>query len=310
MNDIVETESDPEDLFELIELLGEGNYGQVFKALYKQTGSTVAIKIVPVSTDIESLRKEISILKQCKSPYIVQYFGSYLKESDLWLVMEYCNAGSVSDLIQITKRTLTELEIASICHAVLKGLEYLHDTKKIHRDIKAGNILLDHLGNAKLADFGVSAQLINTYSKKNTLTGTPYWMSPEVLAHSNYNKKTDIWSLGITAIEMAEGLPPYHHLHFMRAMLVIQTKPAKGLTQPEKWSPEFNKFVSRCLTVDLRMRPSAKELLLDPFIAKSRGPILLSELVANSMEAIEDFRKGVAEEEEEDNAEVEVNEGM
>ena len=140
--------------------------------------------------------------------------------------MEYCNPGSVSDIIKITKRTLNETEIASICQAVLRGLEYLHDTKKIHRDIKAGNILLDHLGNAKLADFGVSAQLINTYSKKNTLTGTPYWMSPEVLSNSEYNKKTDIWSLGITAIEMAEGDPPYAHINYMRAMFVIQKKPA------------------------------------------------------------------------------------
>jgi serine/threonine protein kinase len=103
------------------------------------------------------LKKEINILKQCKCPHIVQYYGSYIKDNDLWLILEYCNAGSVADLIKITGRTLTETEIASICHAVLKGLEYLHDTKKIHRDIKAGNILLDHLGSAKLADFGVSA---------------------------------------------------------------------------------------------------------------------------------------------------------
>ena len=135
--------------------------------------------------------------------------------------MEYCNAGSVADVIKITGRTLNEVEIASICHAVLRGLEYLHDTKKIHRDVKADNILLDHLGNAKLADFGVSAQLINTYSKKKTLTGTPYWMSPEVLAQSDYNKKADIWSLGITAIEMAEGDPPYSHIYYLRAMFVI-----------------------------------------------------------------------------------------
>ena len=138
--------------------------------------------------------------------------------------------------MKITKRTLNELEIASICQFVLKGLEYLHDTKKIHRDIKAGNILLDDKGNAKLADFGVSATLINTYSKKKTLTWTPYWMSPEVLSNSEYNKKTDIWSLGITAIEMAEGNPPYAHINYMRAMFVIQKKPAQSLTQPEKWS--------------------------------------------------------------------------
>jgi serine/threonine kinase 4 len=156
----------------------------------------------------------------------VRYFGSYLKDNDLWLIIEYCNAGSVADLIKSTNRTLNEFEIASILYAVLKGLEYLHDTKKIHRDIKAGNILLDNRGNAKLADFGVSAQLQHTYDKKGTLTGTPYWMSPEVLSNSEYNKKTDIWSLGITAIEMAEGEPPYSHINYVRAMFVIQKKPA------------------------------------------------------------------------------------
>ncbi len=141
----------------MLEILGEGSFGEVYKALHKETGNIVAVKKIPVSQDHESLKKEIQILKKCKSPYIVQYYGSYMKDNDLWLILEYCNPGSVADLIKITKKTLSETEIASICHAVLKGLEYLHDTKKIHRDIKAGNILLDHLGNAKLTDFGVSA---------------------------------------------------------------------------------------------------------------------------------------------------------
>ena len=230
MRDIVGSDQDPEEHFMMLEQLGEGNYGQVYKAYHKVSGNIVAIKVVPISSDIESLRKEIAILKQCKCPHIVRYFGSYLKDDHLWLVLEYCNAGSVSDLIKSTGRTLTEIEISSVLQAVLKGLEYLHDTKKIHRDIKAGNILLDNRGNAKLADFGVSAQLLNTYDKKGTLTGTPYWMSPEVLSDSEYNKKTDIWSLGITAIEMAEGEPPYSHINYMRAMFVIQKNPATGLT--------------------------------------------------------------------------------
>jgi serine/threonine protein kinase len=208
----------------MLELLGEGNFGLVYKAYHKQSGNIVAIKVVPISSDIESLKKEIAILRECKCPHIVRYFGSYLKKStgELWLILEYCNAGSVADLIKSTGKTLNEYEISSICHAVLKGLEYLHDTKKIHRDVKAGNILLDNRGNAKLADFGVSAQLQHTYDKRGTVTGTPYWMSPEVLSNSGeYNKKTDIWSLGITAIEMAEGEPPYSHINYMRAMFVI-----------------------------------------------------------------------------------------
>lgn len=275
----------------MLEQLGEGNFGSVYKAYHKESGNIVAIKVVPITSDIDSLRKEICILKQCKCPHIVRYFGSYLKDNDLWLILEYCNAGSVSDLIKSTNRTLNEFEIASILHAVLKGLEYLHDTKKIHRDIKAGNILLDNRGNAKLADFGVSAQLQQTYDKTGTLTGTPYWMSPEVLSNSEYNKKTDIWSLGITAIEMAEGEPPYSHINYVRAMFVIQKKPAQQLTMPEKWSKEFNNFIGRCLTVDPKRRPTAKELLFDPFILmKNKGPALLSELVTRSLEDIEQFR--------------------
>jgi serine/threonine protein kinase len=137
------------------------------------------------------------------------------------LVLEFCNGGSVHDIIKMTNRTLTEEQIAAVCFAALKGLEYLHDANMIHRDIKAGNILLDNSGNAKLADFGVSAQLLNTYSKKQTMAGTPHWMSPEVLTKSEYNKKIDIWSLGITAIEMAEGDPPYSNVNYIKAMLLI-----------------------------------------------------------------------------------------
>ena len=147
--------------------------------------------------------------------------------------MEYCAAGSVIDLIKITKKRLNEHEIASILFYALKGIEYLHDNKKIHRDIKAGNILLDHRGNAKLADFGVSAQLIHSNGLKDTFIGTPFWMSPEVISRSKYNKKTDIWSLGITAIELAEGQPPYSHIHPVRAMFVIKNNPPKGLSKPD-----------------------------------------------------------------------------
>jgi serine/threonine protein kinase len=190
--------------------LGEGNFGKVCKYRDKKSGMTVACKIVPLTEELDTLKKEIQILKLCLSPYIVKYYGSYLKryeddQPELWLVLEYCSAGSISDIIKSSKKCLEENQIAAVMYGILKGLEYLHDTKKIHRDIKAGNVLLDHEGKAKLADFGVSAQLINTYQKMKTKQGTPLWMSPEVLLSGEYNKKTDIWSLGITAIEMAEG---------------------------------------------------------------------------------------------------------
>ena len=300
LQDIVSNQDDPEQLFQLLEKLGEGSYGSVHKGLHRASGTIVAIKIVPINGEINALKKEISILKECRNANIVGYIGSYIKDTDLWLIMEYCSAGSVADLIKITKRTLNEAQIASVCQAVLRGLEYLHDNKKIHRDIKAGNVLLDHKGVAKLADFGVSAQLKNTYSKKNTVIGTPFWMSPEVISKSTYNKKTDIWSLGITAIEMAEGEPPYSHIHPVRAMFVIQKNPARGLTEPQKWSSEFNDFVSKCLIIDAKQRPTAKELLIHPFIRRARGPNLLSELVASCMDHIERWRIQQSQQEEEE----------
>ena len=214
-----------------------------------------------------------------------------MKDGKLWLIMEYCAAGSVADLIKIRRHPLNETQIAAILYASLKGLEYLHETKKVHRDIKAGNILLNTSGQAKLADFGVSAHNFGTVTELDTVIGTPFWMSPEVISKNKYNRKTDIWSLGITAIEMAEGEPPYSHIHPFRAMFAIKNNPPQGLTDPEKWSPEFNAFVSRCLTVDPKKRPSAKELLQDPFIKKNKGSAVLAELVSDSMDLIERYRQ-------------------
>ncbi|EMP28728.1 Serine/threonine-protein kinase 4 [Chelonia mydas] len=215
----------PEEVFDVLEKLGEGSYGSVFKAIHKETGQVVAIKQVPVESDLQEIIKEISIMQQCDSPHVVKYYGSYFKNTDLWIVMEYCGAGSVSDIIRLRNKTLTEEEIATIVQATLKGLEYLHFMRKIHRDIKAGNILLNTEGHAKLADFGVAGQLTDTMAKRNTVIGTPFWMAPEVIQEIGYNCVADIWSLGITSIEMAEGKPPYADIHPMRHPFV---KSAKG----------------------------------------------------------------------------------
>ncbi|XP_043944925.1 serine/threonine-protein kinase 4 [Protopterus annectens] len=199
------------------------SYGSVFKAIYKETGQVVAIKQVPVESDLQEIIKEISIMQQCDCPHVVKYYGSYFKNTDLWIVMEYCGAGSVSDLIRLRNKTLTEDEIGTILHSTLKGLEYLHFMRKIHRDIKAGNILLNTEGLAKLADFGVAGQLTDTMAKRNTVIGTPFWMAPEVIQEIGYNCVADIWSLGITAIEMAEGKPPYADIHPMRVHPFVKT---------------------------------------------------------------------------------------
>ncbi|KAJ8353848.1 hypothetical protein SKAU_G00214150 [Synaphobranchus kaupii] len=209
----------PEEVFDVLEKLGEGSYGSVYKAIHKESGQVVAIKQVPVESDLQEIIKEISIMQQCDSPYVVKYYGSYFKNTDLWIVMEYCGAGSVSDIIRLRNKTLTEDEIATILKSTLKGLEYLHFMRKIHRDIKAGNILLNTEGHAKLADFGVAGQLTDTMAKRNTVIGTPFWMAPEVIQEIGYNCVADIWSLGITSIEMAEGKPPYADIHPMRTIM-------------------------------------------------------------------------------------------
>ena len=216
--------------------------------------------------------------------------------------MEFCDAGSVDDLMKVIESPLNEYQIASIVQMVLLGLKFLHDKKIIHRDIKAGNILLNRDGFAKLGDFGVSATLSRTMSKRVSKIGTPYWMSPEVFSQKKYDTKTDIWSLGITCIQMAEGDPPNHNLRPFQIVKMIINKPPKGLTDPSKWSKEFNDFVSQCLIYDPEKRPSAIDLLSHPFIKKfSKGATLISELVNNSLDDIIEFRKIKFKEDDEEN---------
>ncbi|XP_026319913.1 serine/threonine-protein kinase 3 isoform X2 [Hyposmocoma kahamanoa] len=274
----------PEEVFDIICKLGEGSYGSVYKALHKESGQVLAIKQVPVDTDLQEIIKEISIMQQCDSPYVVKYYGSYFKNTDLWIVMEYCGAGSVSDIMRLRKKTLSEDEIATILCDTLKGLEYLHRLRKIHRDIKAGNILLNTEGHAKLADFGVAGQLTDTMAKRNTVIGTPFWMAPEVIQEIGYDCVADIWSLGITALEMAEGKPPYGDIHPMRAIFMIPTKPPPSFREPDQWSPEFIDFVSQCLIKIPEERATAEFLLTHEFIGNAKHPSILSTMIAEARE--------------------------
>ncbi|RVE54507.1 hypothetical protein evm_000992 [Chilo suppressalis] len=274
----------PEEVFDIICKLGEGSYGSVYKALHKESGQVLAIKQVPVDTDLQEIIKEISIMQQCDSPYVVKYYGSYFKNTDLWIVMEYCGAGSVSDIMRLRKKTLSEDEIATILCDTLKGLEYLHRRRKIHRDIKAGNILLNTEGHAKLADFGVAGQLTDTMAKRNTVIGTPFWMAPEVIQEIGYDCVADIWSLGITALEMAEGKPPYGDIHPMRAIFMIPTKPPPSFREPDQWSSEFIDFVSQCLIKNPEERATAEFLLNHEFIGNAKHPTILSTMIAEARE--------------------------
>jgi len=280
---------DPLKYFTIQEKLGEGSYGSVYKAIRKSDGMVVAIKQVPIDEEIEELRKEIDIMKECSSPFIISYEGTYFQgTSEIWIVMEYCAAGSIADIMCILDRPLEEEQIAVVCKFTLKGLEYLHSIRKIHRDIKAGNILLNERGRAKLADFGVAGHLSDAMAKRMTVIGTPYWMAPEVVREIGYDCKADIWSLGITAIEMAEMKPPYSEMHPMRAIFHIPSRNPPTLSEPDEWSEEFNDFIACCLVKNPEERWSAVELLEHPFIKNARGPGYLQPLVDEVAQAIQD----------------------
>ncbi|XP_072006056.1 misshapen-like kinase 1 isoform X3 [Engystomops pustulosus] len=270
---------DPAGIFELVEVVGNGTYGQVYKGRHVKTGQLAAIKVMDVTEDEEEeIKQEINMLKKYSHHRnIATYYGAFIKKSppgnddQLWLVMEFCGAGSVTDLVKNTKgNALKEDCIAYICREILRGLSHLHAHKVIHRDIKGQNVLLTENAEVKLVDFGVSAQLDRTVGRRNTFIGTPYWMAPEVIAcdenpDATYDYRSDIWSLGITAIEMAEGAPPLCDMHPMRALFLIPRNPPPKL-KSKKWSKKFIDFIDTCLIKNYMNRPPTEQLLKYPFI--------------------------------------------
>jgi hypothetical protein len=253
----------------------------------------VALKQVTIDRDLNAIMHEISVLESCNSSSIIALYGFFVDESVLWIVMEYCEAGSISDVVRFIGRTLSEQQIAHVVKDTLLGLDYLHTNSKIHRDIKAGNILVCANGKGKLADFGVAGQLSDAATKRKTVIGTPYWMAPEVIQEVGYTTKADIWSVGITCIELADGQPPLHNIHPMRAIFMIPTQPPPKLSNESMWSLQFRTFVGKCLTKDPDLRPSAAELLSDPFLksATALNIKIMSDLATEAIQILEDYKK-------------------
>ncbi|XP_033030352.1 mitogen-activated protein kinase kinase kinase kinase 2 isoform X2 [Lacerta agilis] len=276
---------DPRRRYELVQRIGSGTYGDVYKARDTETGELAAIKIVKLDPgdDIGSIQQEITTLRDCRHPNVVAYFGSYLRNERLWICMEYCGGGSLQEIYHTTG-PLSEKQIAYVCRETLQGLHHLHTKGKMHRDIKGANILLTANGDVKLADFGVSAELTASVAKRNSFIGTPYWMAPEVAAvekKGGYNHLCDIWALGITAIELAELQPPLFDLHPMRALMLM----SKSSFQPPKlkdkacWSADFHHFLKLSLTKNPKKRPVAEKLLQHPFVSQPLARVLAIELL-------------------------------
>jgi len=314
-SDVLSIPSNPEDFFTLIEQIGKGGYGSVYKAQHKVTKQIFAIKIIAyqlnpndnnisekLSSQYKNIQSETNLMKLCNSSkYIVKYYGSYfsLKSNSLWLILEYCQGGSVIDLMLAMDRTFTEIEIASIIEMTLKGLIIIHGINLIHRDIKGANILIDSEGYCKIGDFGVGVKLIDGLNGRKSKKGSPYWMSPQVVRNSLYDCKTDIWSLGITCMELINGEPPNSDIKPLMVMKKIGEHPPSekelffnNESENINCSKEFRNFVMQCLIEDPNKRPMAKDLINHEFIKKfSKGREYVKNLLNEHLIDLENYRK-------------------
>ncbi|XP_065818524.1 myosin-IIIb isoform X4 [Labrus bergylta] len=289
----MENLDDPSGNWDIVETIGKGTYGKVYRVNNKKDGSQAAVKVLdPINhtrhtnRDVdEEIEAEYNILRSLSNhPNVVKFYGMFYKSDNLsggqlWLVLELCNGGSVTELIKgllIRAQRLQEPVIAYILYSALLGLQHLHNNRIIHRDVKGNNILLTTEGGVKLVDFGVSAQLTSARLRRNTSVGTPFWMAPEVIACEqqydySYDARCDVWSLGITAIELADGDPPLAEMHPVKALFKIPRNPSPTLRSPDQWCRSFSHFISQCLIKDFEARPSVTHLLEHPFIKQAHG---------------------------------------
>uniref|UniRef100_M3Z9A2 non-specific serine/threonine protein kinase n=1 Tax=Nomascus leucogenys TaxID=61853 RepID=M3Z9A2_NOMLE len=290
----VKRDLNPEDFWEIIGELGDGAFGKVYKAQNKETSVLAAAKVIDTKSEeeLEDYMVEIDILASCDHPNIVKLLDAFYYENNLWILIEFCAGGAVDAVMLELERPLTESQIQVVCKQTLDALNYLHDNKIIHRDLKA-------------ADFGVSAKNTRTIQRRDSFIGTPYWMAPEVVMCETskdrpYDYKADVWSLGITLIEMAEIEPPHHELNPMRVLLKIAKSEPPTLAQPSRWSSNFKDFLKKCLEKNVDARWTTSQLLQHPFVTiDSNKPIreLIAEAKAEVTEEVEDGKEEDEEEE-------------
>ncbi|KAK7109444.1 hypothetical protein V1264_013484 [Littorina saxatilis] len=290
-NKHIKKDIDPLTFWDIIGELGDGAFGVVKKAQNKETGALAALKQVDITSeeDLEDFAVEIDILADCVHPNVVGLIEAFFFDGKLWMFIEFCGGGALDSIMVDLEKPLTESQIQYVCHEMLKALDFLHRHHVIHRDIKAGNVLVTIEGDVKLADFGVSAKNTHTSQRRDTFIGTPYWMAPEVilcetLKDTPYDYKADIWSLGITMIEFGQIEPPNKEMHPMRVLIKIQKADPPMLEQPKKWTNHFKDFVGKCLVKDPTKRPTAAELLEHPFMKhkNARDKTAICDLIMES----------------------------
>ncbi|KAL5022355.1 hypothetical protein ScPMuIL_001510 [Solemya velum] len=305
INPNIKRDIDPFQFWDIIGELGDGAFGKVYKAQHKETRILAALKQVEIKSeeDLEDFAVEIDILSVCHHKNVVGLHEAFYHDGKLWMFLEFCGAGALDSMMVDLEKPLSEDQIKYVCREMCEALVYLHNNRVIHRDLKAGNVLLTMDGDVKLADFGVSAKNSKTLQRRDSFIGTPYWMAPEVILCETlkdvpYDYRADIWSLGITLIEFAQIEPPNHDMHPMRVLIKIQKSSAPGLNFPSRWSKNFNDFLLRCLNKDPNQRSSAQELLEHPFIKNNVDKKALMELISEAKAEVMEIVEDLPEEEE------------
>ncbi|XP_039946936.1 serine/threonine-protein kinase PAK 3-like [Hirundo rustica] len=282
---------EPMSKYTLLEELGRGGFGAVYRALDASTGQEVAIKKMALREEMseELAANEILVMRDNRNPNIVTYLDSYLVNEEVWLAMEFMDGGTLSDVLRAVY--LEEGQIGAVCRECLQGLRFLHSRQVIHRDVKSANVLVGMDGSVKLADFGLCAQLSPERSKRSSSVGTPSWMAPEVVRGEAYGPKVDIWSLGIMGLEMVEGEAPYQREPRLRVFELIERNGPPRLQSPRHHSALLRDFLRCCLQADEDRRWSARELLQHPFVTSGEPASSLAALIISAKRVQEDWRR-------------------